>query len=167
LYNSVEIKNLFEENNNKAIQFKIAKLKNTVMFASSYFTGVGNLTEEEISLLDNLSDASLFQARSILDQNYNTLKTIFAELPTFELLQDPVRKRREKLSEKRIEEFSKSPKEADTETENETDSETGNEMNEDKDSNSENETTSKDKSSELSSDESSKTENGIVAEKKL
>ena len=93
LYDSVEIQNLFKENNNKAIQFKIEKLKNAAMFASIYFTKVGNITVEEQSLLNSLSEASIFQARSILDQNYNTLKPIFTELPTFELLQDPVRKK--------------------------------------------------------------------------
>ena len=73
------------------------------MFASIYFTKLGNITVEEQNLFNSLSGASIFQARSILDQNYNILKPIFTELPTFEVLQDIVRKRREELSEKRIE----------------------------------------------------------------
>ena len=52
LYNSVEIQNLFKENNNKAIQFKIEKLQSAAMLASIYFTDLGNLTEEEQSLLN-------------------------------------------------------------------------------------------------------------------
>ena len=37
--------------------------------------------------MDTISEASLFKARALLDQNYDILKTIFTELPPFDSLQ--------------------------------------------------------------------------------
>ena len=70
-------------------------------------TSLGKLTQEEQSLLDTLSDASIFEARSLLDQNYTFLKSIFIELPTFDIYQDEIKKRKDGLNNKRDEESSK------------------------------------------------------------
>ena len=90
LYNCVEIQDLFKENNHKAIQLNIEKLKNAAKYASGYFKPLGNLSKEEESLLDTISDASLFKARTLLDQNYDILKSMLTELPTFDILKEVV-----------------------------------------------------------------------------
>ena len=59
VYHTVEIQDLFKENNYKSIQFKIDKLQNAAKFASNLLTSLGKLTQEEQSLLDTLSDASI------------------------------------------------------------------------------------------------------------
>ena len=139
VYHTVEIQDLFKENNYKAIQFKIDKLQNAAKFASNLLTSLGKLTQEEQSLLDTLSDASIFEARSLLDQNYTILKSIFLELPTFDIYQDEIKKMKDGLNNKRDEEFSKTDGKTDNETDNETD--------EDELSDSEDETTMKHNSS--------------------
>ena len=58
MYNSVEIQDLFKDNNHKAIQLNIEKLKNGAKYASAFFKGRGNLTDEEQTLLDTISEAS-------------------------------------------------------------------------------------------------------------
>ena len=90
LYNSLEIQDLFKDNNPKAIQLNINKLKNGARYASGFFKSLGNLTNEEQSLLDTISEASLFKARALLDQNYDILKSMFTALPTFDILQEEV-----------------------------------------------------------------------------
>ena len=90
LYNSVEIQDLFKDNNHKAIQLNIEKLKNGAKCASVFFKSLGNVTNEEQNLLDTLSEASLFKARALLDQNYDILKSMFTMLPTFDILQEEI-----------------------------------------------------------------------------
>ena len=89
-YNSVEIQDLFKDNNHKAIQLNIEKLKNGAKCASVFFKSLGNVTNEEQNLLDTLSEASLFKARALLDQNYDILKSMFTMLPTFDILQEEI-----------------------------------------------------------------------------
>ena len=84
------MQDLFKDNNHKTIQLNIEKLKNAAKYASSYFKTLGDLTEEEQSLLDNLSEATLFKARTLLDQNYDILKSMFTELPTFDIMKDHI-----------------------------------------------------------------------------
>ena len=100
LYNSVEIRDLFKENNYKGIQFSIEKLRNAAKFASQFFTCLGNITHEDHNLLDTLSESSIFDARSLLDQNYSSLKSMFTELPAFDILKDTVTKIKEGASSK-------------------------------------------------------------------
>ena len=87
-YNCVEIQDLFKDNNHKAIQLNIEKLKNGAKCASVYFESLGGVTNEEQNLLHTISEASLFKARALLDQNYDILKSMFTELPNFDILQN-------------------------------------------------------------------------------
>ena len=45
MYNSVEIQDLFKDNNHKAIQLNIEKLKNGAKYALGFFKSHGNLTD--------------------------------------------------------------------------------------------------------------------------
>ena len=87
LYNAFEIRNLFMEDNRKAIQFKIKELRNAAWYASALFECNGSITEEEHNLLDTLRDASIFEARTLLDENYEVLKSMFTQIPNLETLQ--------------------------------------------------------------------------------
>ena len=87
LYNALEIRNLFMEDNRKAIQFKIKELRNAAWYASGLFECVGSITEEEHNLLDKVRHASIFEARTLLDENYEVLKSMFTQIPNLETLQ--------------------------------------------------------------------------------
>ena len=87
LYNALEIRNLFMEDNRKAIQFKIKELRNAAWYASGLFECVGTITEEEHNLLDKVRHASIFEARTLLDENYEVLKSMFTQIPNLETLQ--------------------------------------------------------------------------------
>ena len=161
LYNSVEIRDLFKENNYKGIQFNIEKLQNAAKFASKFFTCLGNITQEEHSLLDTLSDSSIFDARSLLDQNYIIIKSMFTELPAFDILKDTVTKIKERASSKHGRDIcfhDKYIKHNHTLSEEES-SKTDNETATDEFSHSETETTIGDNNSEVSDEDSSKTDN--------
>ena len=95
LYNAFEIRNLFMEDNHKAIQFKIKELRNAAWYASGLFECVGNITEEEHSLLDNLRHASIFEARALLDENYEVLKSMLIQIPNLETLKSHFLKMKE------------------------------------------------------------------------
>jgi hypothetical protein len=161
LYNSVEMQDLFKDNNHKAIQLNIEKLKNAAKFASGFFKNLGSITKEEQSLLDNLSEATLFKARTLLDQNYDILKSMFTELPPFDIMKDKVENMTEPFYSKIRKDLQNKASSSEGES---TDS--GNESTDEEPRNSQNEDKIEDDSPEGKDDESSKTENGIGAENK-
>ena len=161
LYNSVEIRDLFKENNYKGIQFSIEKLRNAAKFASQFFTCLGNITQEDHNLLDTLSESSIFDARSLLDQNYSSLKSMFTELPAFDILKDTVTKIKEGASSKHGRDISFHNKDIrnNNTLSDEESSKTDDETATDEFSHSETENTIGDNNSEVSDEDSSKTDN--------
>ena len=93
--NSLEIRNLFKDNKYDVIKFKIEKLRNAALAASK---GLADVTEEERELLDDLSNASIFEARNLLEQHYTTLKSIFTTLLPYEIVKDVVTEVKEDLT---------------------------------------------------------------------
>ena len=94
-HNSLEIQHLFKENKYDVIKFNIEKLRNAALAASK---GLADVTEEQQELLDDLSNASIFEARNLLGQNYTTLKSIFTTLPPYENVNDLVTEVKEDLT---------------------------------------------------------------------
>ena len=158
LYNSVEMQDLFKDNNHKTIQLNIEKLKNGAKYASSFFRSVGDLTEEEQSLLDNLSEATLFKARTLLDQNYDILKSMFTELPTFDIMKDHVESIKEEFHSR------KNSKDLQNKASSSEDESTdwGIESTDEKPRNSQNEDKIEDASSEAKDGESSKNGRWVI-----
>ena len=58
------------------------------------------ITNGEQNLLDTISEASLFKARALLDQNYDILKSMFTALPTFDILQENIATYKDKENRK-------------------------------------------------------------------
>ena len=94
-YNSLELRNLFRENKYDVIKFKIAELRKAAFITSK---GLTDLTEEQRELLNDLSNASIFDARNLLEQNYATLKSIFTAWPPYEIVKDIVTEVKEDLT---------------------------------------------------------------------
>ena len=95
--NSLEIRNLFKDNKYDIIKFKIKKLRNAALTASK---GLADVTEKERELLGDLSKASIFEAKNLLEQHYITLKSIFITLPPYENVKAIVTEVKEDLTSK-------------------------------------------------------------------
>ena len=98
------MKHLFEVDNYNAIRFKIKELCNAAFMISKGILG-RVLTTEEKYLLTDLLNASLFEAKDLLNDNYAILKTIYLEIPDYETVRITVKNMRKDLAEQSLDEY--------------------------------------------------------------
>ena len=97
LYNCLLMKNLFEKNKLDDLRFKTKELCNAAFMLSKGILE-RKLTKEEQELVEELSKASQFQARDLLDENYSILKSIFVDMPDYDETRTAVEELRQEYS---------------------------------------------------------------------
>ena len=97
LYNCLLMKNLFEKNKFDDLRFKTKELCNAAFMLSKGILE-RKLTKEEQELVEELSKASQFQARDLLDGNYSILKSIFVDMPDYDETRATVEELRQEYS---------------------------------------------------------------------
>ena len=97
LHNCLLMKNLFENNKFDDLRFKTKELCNAAFMLSKGILE-RKLTKEEQELVEQLSKASQFQARDLLDENYSILKSIFVDMPDYDETRTAVEELRQEYS---------------------------------------------------------------------
>ena len=97
LYNCLLMKDLFEKNKFDDLRFKTKELCNAAFMLSKGILE-RKLTEEEQELVEELSKASQFQARDLLDGNYSILNSIFVDMPDYDETRTAVEELRQEYS---------------------------------------------------------------------
>ena len=84
--NTLEMIELFQKNMYRDIKFKINKLRNAALLTMKILKKSNELGKDNTKLLQKLSNASIFEAKDLLKNNIESLKSIFALLPEEEEL---------------------------------------------------------------------------------
>ena len=84
--NTLEMIELFQKNMYRDIKFKINKLRNAALVTLKILKKSNELGKDNKKLLQKLSNASIFEAKDLLKNNIESLKSIFALLPEEEEL---------------------------------------------------------------------------------
>ena len=79
--NTLEMIELFQNNMYRDIKFKIKQLRNAALVTLKMLKKSNELGRDNKQLLQKLSNASIFEAKDLLKNNIESLKSIFALLP--------------------------------------------------------------------------------------
>ncbi len=90
---TLEIRDLFKNGALDAIKYKVKALKNATLMTSKLLTKQQYITPEESKLLQNISEDSLFDVRSLLKEHFVDLKLIFSRLPPESEFEEAIRER--------------------------------------------------------------------------
>ena len=100
---TLHISSLFREGKHNDIRYNIKKLRNAAIMVSK--GRLVDLTEKEQELLEELFEASLFDATDLFDQNYELLKKIFTSIPSYELIRDLIKEAKKEQEGKTFKEW--------------------------------------------------------------
>lgn len=85
--NTLQIIELFKNKMYSEIKYKIKELRNAALLALNIFKKTKQLGKDKEDLLQELINASIFEGKDLLNDNIESLRTIFLYLPEEELME--------------------------------------------------------------------------------